>query len=256
MARGALEILVIVCTACACAGKKDDGELQRALVGRAFVSESVEGWQLVPGTEVRLAFDREWLSAGAGCNSIDARYDIDGTALEIPGYGVTEMGCDPALHAQDEWLIGFLRARPELALAEPRLTMTAPSARMVLLDREVASPDRPLLGTQWTGEGFSDGSMATGGPGWDAASVRFASDGSVEIQTGCQTGTGSFHANGATITFEGLVYDGAACAEPGLQFVSDRVLLVLDGSPLTHAIEETSLELQNGTNSFHFRATE
>jgi heat shock protein HslJ len=241
-----------------CSSADDGEELQRQLHGRVFVSEWVEGWELVPGSQVRMSFHGDRLGASAGCNSIDGDYRIDGSTLVLLGVAMTEMGCPtPGLHEQDDQLVDFLQGRPKMALAEPRLVLSTSSIRMSLLDREVASPDRPLTGTLWVAEAFGDGGgVIMGGPSMSAASVRFDPAGSVEIETGCQTGTGGFQVDGATIGFDSLVYDGAACADPALQGISDMVRSVLDGSPVTHAIEEKGLVLENGQKSLHLRASE
>lgn len=245
--------------ASACGGTSNgdgtsSGGLQASLNGRTFVSESVEGWDLVPGSEIRIGFGTGTLRANGGCNSITGEYTMTGATLVLQGYGMTLMGCDPGLHHQEDWLVGFLEAGPRLELNEPRLTMSTADARMVLLDREVASPDRPLVGTQWIGQGYSDGQMATGGTAWPLAGIVFAEDGSVTIDTSCQKVTASYASSGSTITFQGLAYDSVACADPTQQHVADRVQLVLDGSAVDFDIQESLLILTNGSDSLDFRA--
>jgi heat shock protein HslJ len=235
---------------------KGDSDLQAALGDRTFVSESVEGWALVPGTEVRLGFRGSELSAYAGCNHLGGSFAIDGDTLTMHGISSTEMGCDPPRHAQDEWLGAFLTARPVLALSEPRLVMTTSDARMTLLDREVASPDRALVGTQWTGDGFGDGSAVSTGPGSELVRAFFDPSGSVTIHTSCQIGSGTYQVDGASLTFAGFSYDGAPCANSSYQYISDQVLLVIDGSPVSFEIEERSLAIQRGSNTLYFRAAE
>jgi heat shock protein HslJ len=235
---------------------KGGSDLQAALRDRSFVSESVEGWVLVPGTEVRIAFRRSELSANAGCNHLSGSFAIDGDTLTMHGISTTEMGCDPPRHEQDAWLGAFLSARPVLVLTEPRLVMTTSDARMTLLDREVASPDRPLAGTQWIGDGFGDGSGVSIGPGSDLVRAFFDPNGSVTIHTSCQIGSGTYQVDGMSLTFAGFSYDGAPCADASHQQTSDQVLLVIDGSPVSFEIEERSLAIQRGNDILYFRAAE
>ncbi len=249
-------VLLAGLLACGCSGSGEGGPvggMEAALRGRTFVSESVEGWQLVAGTEVRLRFRDQELSAGAGCNSINARFSIIDNTLSVPGYGITSMGCGSAFHAQDEWLVNFLRAKPRLELTEPRLKMTTSSAQMTLLDREIASPDRPLIGTQWRGDGFSDGNVASG-PGSPNITAYFGDNGTVSIATGCQTGTGKYFVDGSKMTFEGFAYDGVACSDPNMQRSHDQVLLVLDGGAVGFEIEEVRLAIHRGMYTQYFRA--
>lgn len=240
---------------CGCDGGTTASSLRAQLAGRSFVSESVEGWQLVTGTQVSVSFDSTHVNAQAGCNAFSGTCEIEGGTLRVSMLGSTLLGCPDPRAAQDDWLAAFLLAGPTLALNDPRLLMTTADARVHLLDRKSAIPDLPLVGTQWAGNGFSDGMVATLGPGSGSVSLAFGSDGHVAVNTSCQTGTGSFTANATTVTFGALMYDGALCADATFQRTSDQVLLVLDGSPVTFAISEAALTVTQGKNTLMFHAT-
>jgi heat shock protein HslJ len=237
-----------------CDGGTTASSLRAQLTGRSFVSESVDGWQLVAGTQVNVSFDTTGVAAQAGCNSLFGTCEIEGVTLRVSMLGSTALGCDAPLLAQDDWLSAFLLAGPTLALDDPRLVMTTADAQLHLLDRKIAIPDRPLVGTPWLGNGFSDGMADTFGPGSGSVTLSFAGDGDVAVDTSCQSGAGSFTASAAAITFGALTYDGAPCADPTFQKTSDQVLLVLDGSPVTYTISETALTVTNGNNALLFRA--
>jgi heat shock protein HslJ len=239
---------------CGCDGGTPASSLRAQLTGRSFVSESVEGWQLVAGTQVSVSFDSTGVSAQAGCNAFFGTGGIEGDTLRVSMLGSTGIGCSALLEAQDEWLAAFLLAGPILELDDPRLVMTTASARMHLLDRKIAIPDRPLVGTQWLGEGFSYGMTGSFGPGSGSVTLSLGSDGHVAVTTSCQTGAGSFTANATTVTFGALTYDGAPCADPNFQRTSDQVLLVLDGSPVTYTIKEAMLTVTHGKNALLFHA--
>ena len=91
----------------ACGGSSDgdgvsSGGLQSSLNDRTFLSESIEGWTLVPGSEVRISFRNGELSGHAGCNSLSGDYSLQGDTLVMRGFGMTEMGCDAPRHDQDD----------------------------------------------------------------------------------------------------------------------------------------------------------
>lgn len=239
---------------CGCDGGTTDSSLGARLTGRSFVSESVEGWTLVTGTRVSVSFDEMGVNAQAGCNAFFGTGAIDGDTLRVSMLGSTLLGCAAPFEAQDEWLSAFLLSNPTLALDDPRLVMTTADARIHLLDRKMAIPDRPLVGTQWLGNGFSDGMTVMFGPGSGSVTLSFGSDGHVAVTTSCQTGAGSFTASATTITFGALTYDGAACADATFQRTSDQVLLVLDGTPVTYTIKEAALTVTHGQNALLFRA--
>jgi heat shock protein HslJ len=128
--------------------------------GRTFLSESVtqdgRPLPLVVGTSIRLTFhDDGRLTASAGCNSMGGPVRTDGGRIAVADLATTEMGCDPERHAQDAWLAGFLTGRPAWRYEAPRLELRAGSTTVVLLDRAVADPDRPVEGTTWGLDGPS-----------------------------------------------------------------------------------------------------
>jgi heat shock protein HslJ len=238
----------------ACTSGTDQGDLAAALQGRTFLSESVEGWELVAGTEIRVTFGSE-LSAYAGCNHMSGPYSIEGNVLRMQGFGSTEIGCDAELHAQDQWIEELLIASPTISLDEPQLTLAADGDRLSMIDREIGSPDRPLVGTRWVGNGIGDDN-AISSLGVGVLTVSFGEDGRVEVFTGCQMGQGAFTAGPTTIAFEGLGYDGAPCTNPMREAAHDHVLSVLDGSPVSYEIEEKNLTLRGGNRVLLYREPE
>lgn len=144
---------------------------------------------LVPDTVIVLRFGGGDLRAVLGCNQLQAAYELEGDRLVVDEVSMTEMGCEPERNAQDVWFVGFLTARPAVAADADRLTLTADGTVVVLVDRQVAEPDRALVGTTWEVDGFADGqdpedaamSMAVDQPGI----VRFEEDGFVSGGDGC-----------------------------------------------------------------------
>jgi heat shock protein HslJ len=241
-------------TAAGCSSR--DQELRR-LDGRQFIAESVSGKELVPGTEIRLSFRDGQVSLSAGCNSMSGPYRLEDGVLRVDSFGMTAIGCDAPRHAQDEWLAELLSTRPELELDEPRLTLRSGDVTLVFLDREMASPDRPLVGTRWIGNGFSDGKIVSFGSASDLVTVGFGADGEFEVFTGCVNGTGTYSASATEISFEAIGYDDSVCVDPQLSGLSAQVMLVLDSSTLEYELEERNLQLHHASGrTLLFRADE
>lgn len=145
--------------------------------------------RLVPDTVIVMRFDGADLRAALGCNQLGARYELDGDRLVVDEVSMTEMGCEPERNAQDAWFVDLLTARPTVEVDGDRLTLTAGRTVVVLVDREVAEPDRDLVGTTWEVDGFADGlgpddaamSFAVDQPGV----VRLLEDGFVTGGDGC-----------------------------------------------------------------------
>lgn len=87
------------------------------LAGRSFTSTEVAGRTLVTGTTVTLTFEDNQVSAQAGCNTIFGAATWEDGVLTAEGpLGMTQMGCEKGLAAQDEWLSEFLTSTPALSL--------------------------------------------------------------------------------------------------------------------------------------------
>ena len=124
--------------------------------GKTFVSTDVQGTALVPGSRIQLTFENEDVRAHGGCNSISGPYTIDGDRFKVTRMASTAMGCEAPLMQQDEWLVDLLEDA-RIALVGDTLTLDNGQIRLTLLDREVASPDKPLVGTKWVLDSIVEG---------------------------------------------------------------------------------------------------
>jgi heat shock protein HslJ len=211
------------------AAPEDPGERVR---GRTFLSTKVtrdgRPYSLVDGTRVRLAFTEDGrLLADAGCNSMQGAVDLSSGTIAVEDLAQTEMGCAQALHEQDAWLAGLLGGRPTWRLEGDELVVTGGTTALTLLDRKVADPDRPLLGTLWIVDTFVDGEVASSLPSAADATVQIVEDG-VLGSTGCNEFRGGATVSGSTIEFGELTTTRRAC-EPELAEVERHMLAVLDG---------------------------
>jgi len=237
-----------------CAGAAPD-----ALGGRTFLSTTVleaDGpRELVPGTHLVITFgDDGHLSVSAGCNTMGGSYRIDGDRLRVTEVATTEMGCDAPHQAQDEWLFAFIGSEPTATLDGDDLTMTSRDTTIRLLDREVAEPDRPLVGPTWRVESIISGSAVSSVPGGVAATLQFMADGRVEIATGCNQGGGTYLVDGRTIRLGQLAMTEIACSGP--QGETERaVIAVLATGVVTYTIDAAGLTLDAGRQGLLLRAS-
>ncbi len=221
------------------------------LDGRDFLSTSVttdgEPFALVDGTRVRLSFADGRLTASAGCNTIGYTYQLDGDTLVVEGGAMTEMGCDPALHDQDEWLSEFLGSRPTVAANGNDLVLTSGGTVMDLLDTEVAEPDLELQGTLWTVDSIISGDAVSSIPAGATATLRFAADGTVAVDAGCNSGSGTYEADDDTVRITDLAVTEMAC-DGDAGALEAAVLLVLGADELGYTIDASRLTLMAGDN--------
>jgi heat shock protein HslJ len=232
--------------------------------GRTFLSASVtENGQprpLVTGTRITLNFveDGHRLGAQAGCNSMGGQASFAGGRMVVGDLATTEMGCDPPRHAQDEWLARFLTSRPEWSRDGSNLTLDNGTTRIVLEDKKVADPDRPLRGTKWVVDTIVDGESASSVPAGAEAFVAFG-DGPDRNRftgnTGCNGmgGNSVVHEDTSTITFSEVITTKMACEDDRMR-LERAVLSTLKGD-VRYQIDADVLRLDGpGGHGLRLRA--
>ena len=149
----------------------------------------------------------------------------------------TAMGCEAPLMQQDEWLVDLLEDA-RIALAGDTLTLDNGQIRLTLLDREVASPDKPLVGTNWVLDSIIEGGAVSSVPAGVTASMRIV-DGQLELDAGCNVGSGSVAVTDDTLEFGPLMLTKRAC-EAGPSSVEQAVTTVLSGTVTTPSTPTSS----------------
>jgi heat shock protein HslJ len=167
----------------------------------------------------------------------------------------TDMGCDPPRHAQDEWLARFLTSRPQWSRSGSTLTLDNGTTRIVLEDREVADPDRPLQGTKWVVDTIVDRDTASSVPAGVEAHLTFEDDNRFGGNTGCNGmgGNSVVHEDRSTITFSEVITTKMACDDERMR-VERAVLATLDGD-VAYRIDANVLRLDGpGDHGLRLRA--
>jgi heat shock protein HslJ len=180
------------------------------LAGRTFLLEHAEvGGQpkeLAGGKPISLAFEQDRLSAQPGCNGASGNYTLEDGRIVLDGpLAQTMMMCaDEALVQQDEWFASVLEAKPLVALDGDAITLTTDDTVLQGRDKEVASPDLPLEGTEWRIESRIEGSgpdAAVSSELWmEASKLRFEPGGRLQGSTACGGVLGTWTLDGDAVT--------------------------------------------------------
>lgn len=201
--------------------------LAEALTGRTFLSTSVTGHHLVTGTGISLGFQAPHsVHIRAGCNYLSGDYLLDGGRLTVDTLAMTDMGCDKALMEQDNWMTGLLQQGLTVSLEGNHLTLRSGDVRILLLDREIAEPDRPLAGTVWMLDGIIDGDAASSVPQGITATMA-VSGGRIHYFDGLNPSDGAAVIHGDTVEVTEVAHGGAGCASGRTCSVD---MSVLDGT--------------------------
>lgn len=229
----------------------DRGADSGNLAGRTFLSMRIEGRDLVPGSRVRLSFDVGRIGAQAGCNSMGGSVAIVDGRLVLDDLATTEMACDPALMDQDTWLAGFLDGAA-VTLIGDTLALGNDGVTLTLVDREVADPDRPLVGTRWIVDGLVAGQAVSSVPAGVVASLVFSADGRVAVEAGCNSGGAPVEIAAATMTFGPLVLTEMACEGSAMEV--ERVVTAVLAGTVAYLVEADVLTLDHGDSGLILRA--
>jgi heat shock protein HslJ len=206
-----LAVSVLAVSACASAGPF--GGTGPDVQGRTFLSTSVTGHDLVAGTRISLSFpEKGKITANGGCNHLFGEVSFDGDRMAVSEMGSTDMACEKPLMAQDEWLTGFLKAKPKYSLSGNDFVLTGDGGTVIkLLDRKVANPDRPLLGTRWVVESLIDGESVSSVPRGGEAYLQFDGD-TVTGNTGCNRLSGKAVHSPGKVVFSTIATTKMSCA--------------------------------------------
>lgn len=167
------------------------------------VTEQGKPRQLAAGTRIELRFAGGRLVVRAGCNTMQAQAQLEGDWLVVGEMSVTAMACLSPLGEQDVWVATFLGGRPVWRLTGDELVLDGAGISITLLDREIADPDRLLVGAEWTVDtlilsasyvsvsaGASGAGAAASVPAGVRAHLTFTAGGEVTGSGGCNSSAG------------------------------------------------------------------
>lgn len=256
--------VAIVCGALfatGCIGKAKDGP-DAGMVGsggsgneapsvdnRTFILDSSDGFTPVMDTTVRVFFQDRDFGFSAGCNSHSGAYTLEGRELVVDSFGSTQIGCVPALQTQDEWLAAFFSSSPRLTLSGNQLTLAGDDATLIFMDSEVADPDRILTSGTWVVDALIEGGVAQAGFPANPT-VRFDTQGNVQVFTGCNSGSGDYTQMGNELTLTGMIYTEEVCGEVQSIPVEEHIEQVLQDGIVTIQIEAARLTLMRADIGF------
>lgn len=217
-----------------------------SLDGRSFILEHAEGITLAtPPDAVRLSFSQDELGLAPGCNAAGGHYTLSGARLRPLDMTQTEMGCEPALHVQDERLMALLRSEPELLLDGDHLIVRGDAVTLHLLDSEVARPDVPRTRPEgFVVDAYVQGDMA-GFSGRSALTrLTFGEDGVLRIESPCGPGRALYSPMyGEHLRIEELEFAAAECTEDVDRKLGEHLRVVLAPGEILVTIDEQQLRL-------------
>lgn len=223
-----------------------------ALHGRTFtatvITEQGRPRALATGTNIELRFtDDGRLVANAGCNTISGTVSMAGGTLDVTDISITEIGCAPDRHEQDQRLSTFLGGGPSWRLDGSTLVLSSLGTDLVLTQENVL----PLVGTTWKVDTLIQGPVAGATPAGIDATLVFGVD-QVTVSGLCNLRAVKYRASGSTLTFELDVLTMMACA-PEIMRVEHAAVTLFDGET-TYQIDNRALTITKDDQGLRFTA--
>ena len=222
------------------------------LAGRTFVSTTVTGFDLIDGTEIRISFEEDHLSASAGCNTVGGAYTVENDLLSVSEPSATLVACDPQLMTQDDQLIGFLTDDPAISLSDDVLTLTGAEVTVEMQQESGEGNGAPLVGTTWTLDSIVDGDSASSVPsGVEPPTLEISDAGEASVFTGCNRGGASVEVSDTSLAFGPLRLTRMACGDDATA-VEAAVTSVIDGK-VDYSINGDVLTVSKDAQALEYR---
>ena len=238
-------ILLAGCSSADGGGPASPSPAPASLDGRTFLSTAIQGQTLVPGSTIRLSFKDGQLGVNAGCNHMGGAYSVTDGKLTTGQMVMTDMACEEPLMKQDTWVSSFLGGAA-ITLAGDTLTLKNGDVTMTLTDREVADPDRPLVGTKWVVDGIITGDAVSSVPVGVPAGLTITGD-TMQVDTGCNTGSATVQVTATTMTIGPLGLTKKAC-QGSVAAMEAAMLAALTGE-VAYSIEADRLTITSKTGA-------
>jgi heat shock protein HslJ len=178
-------------------------------------------WQLVPDDSslgsggdapVTLSFAADAVAGTAPCNAYRGDYRLDGdTGIEFGPIALTRRACDDAtMQAEDEY-VAALGEVDHVKVSDKRLVLRG-GDDVRLAYRAYDAED--LLAGTWDIVNVATGDAISSVVAGTEPTLTFADDGTLTMQTGCNTATSSWELDGDALTIDLPQTTKKACPEP------------------------------------------
>lgn len=217
------------------------------LIGKTYLSESVDGPQIPGGGPLILGFAQNEvdgstnLSANAGCNGHGGTVTFDGDTMTTGNLLGTMMACPPPREHTDQWVAKLFGAPLTWKLDGTTLTLSRDNQKVTLVERE----DRPVIGTRWQVTALVSKQSVTRSDVLDERKPYFtiASDGQLTGTTGCNSMRGTAKVSPGQIEFSPIATTRMAC-DPEATQIEQTILAAMTGTA-TVTVDGKDMKLTN-----------
>ena len=186
---------------------ESDTSLLEQLIGTDWNLVEWDGMTILPNAIPTIAFDENGLHGTTGCNNYFGSMTLDGTAVTIGQMGMTEMWCEGAMD-QEQAYLQMLETAVSITLDENTLTIHTAEGDLTFQPPAQAT----LTDTMWVLGGIAQGDSVVH-MGIDSNITAEFKDGMISGSSGCNGYSGSYEADGSTLTLGPTLGTLMACED-------------------------------------------
>ena len=230
-----------------------------SIVGETFTLVEVEGIDM-DSMYLTISEEGDYMSFGSACNEQAGSLEVTEDTLFFTWESGTEMDCPDEENQVDGWLSNFFESHPNYRFDGSILELEGDDSRLTL-EKYVPTALVPLTETKWeilifTEALDSGGNQTTGNSGSSTKpTLRFYDDGTFEVNTGCNQGSGTFSTSETQMTVEFTSLTEESCSTGTDDFFwghkDEHILSILRDGP-TFFIENYTLYMD--ANGIGFQA--
>jgi heat shock protein HslJ len=212
-----LSLFAVALVGCASSGptaSSPPASAPASLPGTSWMVATIDGTATLANTRPTIAFGADGQVQGTGgCNGYRGPYTLDGNAIEVGDIASTLILCEGEVGAQEAAFMAALRGATTWRIAgdgDLELTGIGAIVGTPVAGGSSESPDAGGIVGSWE--------LAEMGPTADFAdlqpTIEFAADGSVSGFAACNTFSGTYTTDGATLTLGPLGSTRIGCPRP------------------------------------------
>lgn len=198
---------------------------------------------LPEGASATLTVDAGTVSGLGPCNSYRGSIQVDGTSVTIGSLAETLIGCEPEIQDAQDAFTAALRAVDTAEVDGETLVLSGTDD--TTLTFTASEPARAVLGT-WDIVDVAKTDAIVSVREGTAPTLTFAADGSMAVDTSCNTGGGPYTVDGDAIAIGPVAVTERACLDPtGVMRQETRILTALDNATSVEATPDRLTLLDN-----------
>ena len=114
------------------------GRPESSLAGTNWTLQSLNGEELIPGTEITAQFGEEQILGNAGCNSYQANYELNDSRISVLDFISTEIFCEEPEGVMDQEgeYMALMLGVDQFQIQDDQLTLRTSDGETLVFERQ------------------------------------------------------------------------------------------------------------------------